>query len=371
MSGQLAGRRIALTLATSTGGVGAHVRALIGPLAATGAQVSVHGPAATEELFGFRAAGGRFVAVEIATRPHPARDAWAVARLAWLTRHSDVVHAHGLRAGSVAALAGIMRSRPTVVTVHNALLDPPGLRRRILALLEALVCRRADIVLGASEDLVAGALRAGARDARMAPVAAPSLPGARRSPDEVRAELGAADRPLIVAVGRLHEQKGYDVLIQAAARWKSLEPVPLVAVAGSGPLESQLRSQIAELRAPVRLLGRRSDVADLLQAAALVVLPSRWEARSLVAQEAMRAGRPLVTTAVGGLPHLVGGGAELVAPGDVDALDAAVRRLLGDPAAAEALGQGAAARAMSFPSEGDTAQQVIAVYAELLGAAQS
>lgn len=370
MTGQLAGRRIALTLATSAGGVGAHVRSLIAPLAAAGARVSVHGPAATEELFGFGAAGARFVPVEIATNPRPARDARAVARLARLTRDSDVVHAHGLRAGLVAVLAGTGRRRPTVVTLHNALLDPPGPRRRFLQWLETVVCRRAHVVLGVSGDLVAGALRAGARDARMAPVAAPPLPAPRRSVAEVRAELGGLDgRPLILAVGRLHPQKGYDVLLPAAARWASRDPSPLVAVAGDGPLEARLRRQIDELGAPVRLLGRRTDVADLLQAADVVVLPSRWEGWPLTAQEALRAGRPLVATAVGGLPQLVGDGGVLVRPDDVDALDLAVRRLLDDPAAAAALSRAATARAAELPGEQDTADQVVAVYVELLGTA--
>ena len=79
------------------------------------------------------------------------------------------------------------------------------------------------------------------------------------------------------------------------------------------------------------LLGHRTDVADLLAAADLAVVTSDWEARQLFAQEALRAGVPLVATAVGGLPELVGDAAVLVPPGDVDALDAAVRRLLDDP----------------------------------------
>lgn len=368
MTGELAGRRIALTLATSTGGVGAHVRSLVGPLRAAGADVSVHGPAATEELFGFAAAGARFVPVEIATNPRPAHDAYAVARLAGLTRRSDLVHAHGLRAGLVAVLAGVGRARPTVVTLHNALLDPPGWRRQVLVRLERLVCRRADIVLAVSGDLVARAMRVGAHDARMAPVAAPPLPAPSRPAADVRAELGSVGRPLILAVGRLHEQKGYDVLLPAAARWAGRDPAPMVVVAGDGPLEAQLRTRIDELGAPVRLLGRRTDVADLLNAADLVVLPSRWEGWPLVAQETLRAGRPLVTTAVGGLPQLVGDGGVLVRPGDVDALDTAVSRLLDDPAAATALGVAAAARGEALPDEQDTAAQVTAVYVELLGA---
>ena len=89
--------------------------------------------------------------------------------------------------------------------------------------------------------------------------------------------------------------------------------------------------RISTSRAPVTLLGHRDDVAYLLTAADVAVVSSVWEARQLFAQEALRAGVPLVATAVGGLPGLVGEAAVLVPPKDVDALDAAVRRLLADP----------------------------------------
>ena len=364
---ELAGRRIALVLATSTGGVGAHVRSLITPLVASGADVHVLGPAATETLFGFTGAGARFTAVEIATGPDPVKDGRAALRLRRATSHADLVHAHGLRAGLVAVTAGLRRHVPTVVTLHNALLEPPGPRRRVLDAIEDRICRRADLVLGVSPDLVARAMQAGARDARMAPAAAPPLPAPARPAAAVREELGAVGRPLILAVARLHEQKGFDVLLPAAARWAELDPMPLVVVAGEGPLEQSLRTQIAELGAPVRLLGRRSDVADLLGAADLVVLPSRWEGWPLAAQEAIRAGVPLVAAAVGGLPELVGQGGVLVRPGDVDALDAAVRRLLRDPEARQAVTAAAGRRAETLPTEQDTVDQIASVYVELLG----
>ena len=91
-------------------------------------------------------------------------------------------------------------------------------------------------------------------------------------------------------------------------------------VAGDGPLEAELTRRIDTERLPVRLLGRRTDVADLLAAADVAVLPSVWEARSLTAQEALRSGTPLVATRVGGVPELVGEAAELVPPGDPVAL---------------------------------------------------
>ncbi len=220
--------------------------------------------------------------------------------------------------------------------------------------------------LGASADLVERAAALGARDARLAPVAAPALavPGRRRA--AVRAEFGVAvDQPLILSVGRLHPQKRYDVLVDAAARWRERSPAPVVLIAGSGPAYLPLAARICAARAPVTLLGHRTDVADLLAGADLAVVTSDWEARQLFAQEAMRAGVPLVATAVGGLPELVGDAAVLVPPGDVDAVDAAVRALLDDGAGPGRAGRRGAARAAAWPTEADTLAQLAALYAEL------
>ncbi len=364
--GPVAGRRLALVLATSTGGVGQHVRSVSAALVEAGAQVLVCGPAATDELFDFSAGGAAFAPVEIAAGVRPLADLRAARRLRRRTAHCELVHAHGLRAGLVSVLAGTGRPVPLVVSWHNRVLAS-GLRARMLTPLERRVARGADVGLGASEDLVARIRDLGGRDARLGEVAAPALPPPAREPAAVRAELGATDRPLVLAVGRLHPQKGFDVLVRAAAGWRDRAPVPLVAIAGDGPLRPRLADQIAATGAPVRLLGRRADIADLLAAADLVVLPSRWEARSLVAQEALRAGRPLVTTTVGGLPGLVADGAVLVPPGDPAALDLAVRRLLDRPDLTAALTLRGQARALTWPTEADTAAHLVRLYAELLG----
>ena len=117
----------------------------------------------------------------------------------------------------------------------------------------------------------------------------------------------------------------------------------------------------------VVLRRRRTDVVDLLAAADLVVLPSRWEARSLTAQEALRTGTPLVASRAGGLPELLGDAAELVPPGDAAALAQAVTALLTDPSRAAALAAAGRERAAGWPDEAATARQLVAVYRELLG----
>ncbi|MBM7804540.1 glycosyltransferase involved in cell wall biosynthesis [Geodermatophilus bullaregiensis] len=365
----LAGRRVAEVLATSTGGVGTHLRSLLPALAGAGATVTVCGPAATDALFGFSSAAA-FSPVEISAGLDPVADVRAGVALRRALAGADLVHAHGLRAGLVAAAAVRLRGgrRPLVVTLHNALPDRSGPLRRVLARAERATVRAADVVLAASGDLAGNARRLGARDVRVAPVAAPALPPATRTRDDVRAELGLTDgRPLVLAVGRLHPQKGYDVLLDAAATWAAAPRPPLVAVAGDGPLQAELAARVDAGRLPVTLLGRRTDVADLLAAADLAVLPSRWEARSLTAQEALRAGTPLVASRAGGLPELLGDAAELVPPGDAAALAEAVGALLADPSRATALAAAGRERAAGWPDEAATARQLVAVYRELLG----
>ena len=95
-----------------------------------------------------------------------------------------------------------------------------------------------------------------------------------------------------------------------------------------------------------------------------------WEGSPLSVQEALRAGRPLVATRVGGLPDIVGDGAVLVPPGDAQAIADAVERILDDPAWTATLAARSAEIARRLPSEHDTVAQVEAVYRELIGASR-
>lgn len=375
---KLDGLRVALVLGTSAGGVGRHVRSVAGGLADRGAKVVVLGPAATDQLFGFGSVGARFAAVDIADRPRPVSDARAVARLRSLLRGADVVHAHGLRAGGLAVAArarvapGPLRfsrgGTPLVVTLHNALIAG-GLTGAAYGALERIVARGADRVLGVSPDLEERMRALGAREVAHALVPAPM---SGRVPDpaersELRAELGVGERPLVITVGRLADQKGLPTLLDAAAGWARRTLPPLVAIVGAGPLEAVLRARIEAEDLPVRLLGRRSDVPGLLTAADVAVVPSVWEGQPLIVQEILRAGRPLVATRVGGIPEMVGDDAALlVPPDDAAALQRAVARVLDDPALAVRLGAAAAQQATALPTEADAVDQLAGIYRELV-----
>ena len=211
--------RIALVLATSAGGVGRHVRAAATGLARAGHRVVVLGPAETDRTFEFSTQPGIvFQAVEIASGWRPLlglRASWRVHRL---VRDAGVVHAHGLRAGCVAALAlcrwpaGMRRRsqrvgraralsgeqirRPVfVVTLHNAMLGNV-FRRRLLGFVMRCLARASDLTLVVSADLAA-ALGPRARRVTRALVASVLSPPAHDGV-AVRGSLGL---PVDVPVG--------------------------------------------------------------------------------------------------------------------------------------------------------------------------
>lgn len=364
---------VVFVLAASTGGIGAHVRSLAEGLVAHGVGVTVCAPAGTDSLFGFSRTGARFHLVDITPTAGARSDAAAIGELRRAFTGADVVHAHGLRAGLLSDLAlrtagrfpGLRPETPLVVTSHHAMLAT-GMERRLQRLMERRVARAADLVLGASSDLVARARELGASDARLGPVAAPPMPPGELGREAARARLlgDRPDRPVVLAIGRLVQQKSFGLLLDAARDLGDSDPVVLIA--GEGPERAGLGERIATERLPVRLLGYRTDVPDLLAAADVVVVSSRWEARSLVVQEAMRAGVPVVSTAVGGVPELVGEAAVLVPYGDAAALAAAVRGLLADPSRGAALAAAGRLQAQTWPDEAATVAQVLSTYDELV-----
>jgi len=188
------------------------------------------------------------------------------------------------------------------------------------------------------------------------------------APPGLREELaGGAGRPLVLTPARLDAQKGHRVLFEAIPE----VPDALFLLAGEGPEREPLEALAAQLGIAdrVRFLGRRDDVPELLAACDAFALPSLYEGSSLAVLEAMAAGIPIVSSAIGGTEELIEDGRSglLVAPGDSAALAAALRRLLGDPD----LGRGLAAAARERVEAGLTreamASRVTGIYRELLG----
>lgn len=251
--------------------------------------------------------------------------------------------------GTRALRAAIEAFRPDVVAAQTSHAHAHAVRARDLA--PVVVHRRVDFVI-ASDPIarrtyaeaagfvaVSGAVaailgRAGVPRARVVVVPDGVRHEApRRGREAVRAALGVPDQaPLIVAVGALVGHKAHRVLVEAA---RDL-PGAIVLIAGEGPLRGALEQQIRASGAPVRLLGQRDDVPDLLGAADVFCHCSDEEGMGQAVVEAMFAGLPVVATAAGGVPEVVTDGATgwLVPVGDARALAGALSRATSDRAEA-------------------------------------
>ena len=147
-------------------------------------------------------------------------------------------------------------------------------------------------------------------------------PGAgRRLREDWR--LGPGER-VVGAVGRLHHQKGFDVLLAAAAELRNGPVKFRIVIAGTGPEEKSLRAQAAALQVPVLFLGERTDVPALLSAFDIYVQSSRYEGMSNALLEAMAAGLPCAATGVDGTLDFARDGENLLLARPDDALSLAV-----------------------------------------------
>jgi colanic acid/amylovoran biosynthesis glycosyltransferase len=228
-------------------------------------------------------------------------------------RDADLVHAHWLPSAAV----GLLTGRPVIAQVWGTDVE---LARRVPWLARP-VLRRAQLVIAPSTTLAEAARRLGAADVRV-------IPGGV----DVPAEPGKEDEPAFVLyAGRLSPEKGILDLVEAA------DGIPLVVV-GDGPLRDRVPAAwgFVPHEELLRLYGR----------AAVVAVPSHREGFGVVCAEAMAHARPVVAGAVGGLLDLVVDGETgvHVQPGDVEALRAALQRLLGDPELRRRLGAAARER---------------------------
>lgn len=367
--------KVLLMLGHSTGGIGVHVAHLAAALRATGQAVTVVAPDRTAARFDF----GRTLRwwPEIWPPRSLRAGLTGTRQLRTLIGASDVLHAHGHQAGLVAALLclGVRRPPRLIVSWHNAAPDARG-SHAITSLVQRFVVRRADLVTGASSDLVDEAVRLGARRAALAPVPSPRVPGLLAEPAaDLEARTVAAarlltesgvdaapDLPLVLTISRVAPQKNLPVLVAAAAQLR-LDCTWVVIGDGDPALTRTVRDQARAADAPVQLLGAFPDVGPWLHAASVFVLPSRWEARALVVQEAMAAGTPVIASDVGGLHDLLDGVGLLVPVDDPDALAEQVRRVLGSRALRQDLAGRGRVAARNLPDADDMVAAWLGWYA--------
>jgi glycosyltransferase involved in cell wall biosynthesis len=190
----------------------------------------------------------------------------------------------------------------------------------------------------------------------------------------IRTRYGATPmRPLWVCAGRLDPPKGQDVLLEAAARVRVAGLPFTLLLAGEGASRGALeaRARALGIGDQVHFLGQVATLGPLLLAADAVVLPSRIEGLPLTLLEALVRERPVVASAVGGIPEVITDGVHgvLVSPGDPVELAAALAAFHGQPDAARRLGLEGARRVRDAFTWKRVAEQFEAVYDEVLGLA--
>lgn len=274
----------------------------------------------------------------------------------------DLAHAHLVHADWHLALAGVFaRDIPLVTTKHN---PDPFRATFAFRLVERVALRRYAAVIAISEALrefLADTVAAPAITVRYG-LAAPGEPPMRES--------GAGSR--FLGVGRLDEQKGFDVAVEAMALVVEQVPGARLEIAGEGSKRPELTAAIERLGLgdAVQLLGRREDISELMRAADVFVHTARWEGFGLVLLEAMRAALPIVATRAGAIPEVVDDGVTgtLVPPDDPRAVAAALVELAQRPSLRHQRGLAGFARLREYFSPDAMARDVAAIYDSLVEA---
>jgi glycosyltransferase involved in cell wall biosynthesis len=291
---------------------------------------------------------GSGVAIEYFHVDRPVSAACARSLLQAFRRHQiAIAHSHEF---SMAVYGGWVSWRhqvPHIITMHGGRYYADRLRRR-LALRAAIAMSAGTVAVSAPLTLALGSdLRLPAGRVLTIPNGVHHVPSGRTTLRE-ELHLGADDR-LLVAVGNLYPVKGHLKLIDALALLADAHPTLHLAIGGRGELHDALVARAREhhLGGRVHLLGFRSDVAAILAAADIFVLPSLSEGLPLALLEAMFAGCPIVATDVGEVRAALARGSAgvVVEPANSRALASAIDGLLRHPQEARRLGRCAAAHA--------------------------
>lgn len=355
--------KVLIVVRPAAGGIRRHVEQIASALHGATAEIGV---AAPEEMALALPAGVWRSHVPIAPRPSPGMDARSIALLRGLLSGHDLVHAHGLRAAWLVGSAARQSGCRFVWTAHNL----PPYSGPLTRWLFRRGVRDGRLVVCVSEAVRAAML--------------PWLPGGSavrvvrggvdlrlfsRSDDKesLRRRLGLPNGPLLLGIGRLSKEKGFDRLVRAMPEVLARVPNATLLLAGEGPERTALERLAAAAALPdrIRFLGRVEDVANLLRAVNVVCVPSRSEGLGLAAIEAMASGVPVVATAVGGLTEVVEDGVTgyLAAP---DYMAARIADLLVNDEQACAMGAAARARAEAFFSLERMTAETAAVWREAL-----
>jgi len=294
-------------------------------------------------------------------------------------KYFDIVHSMGLRADFYTHIAArLCRPRPIIVSTIAMLAhgyDVHPWRRRAYEWVEGWTIRKMDLLITDSEYTHQSLLRehilpgAGVQTIRIGTSLA-SKPEAADG-DVIRHDWGIPSSPLVASVGRLVEQKGHDVFLQAFALLRKKVPFAQAAVVGDGPLKVVLEkmASLPDMGGRAHVFPSRNDLGNLLAAANVLVIASRSESMPLLLYDAIAMARPIVATAVGGIPEVLEDGVTgvLIPPDSPQDLAMAMEQLLSNPTIAMIMAQRAQATAIERYSADHCIQEIQQAYQRLVG----
>jgi glycosyltransferase involved in cell wall biosynthesis len=356
----------------ATYGVAVCVRQLVEAAVTAGHRVTVACPGESVGPLAawVRAAGAEVAQLDMRREPAP-RDAMDAVTLRRLMRGRDLVHLHSSKAAALGrvAAASLGRRRPAVIVTPHAWSWLVGGRMTpAYRTIERQLARWSDGLVAVSEEEAAEGRRALGSAGDRIRVIVNGVDRERFSPQGSRADR-PVDGPLLLCVGRLCEQKGQDLGIQALAMLRERR-ARLRFVGGEDQIGDRARLQAlaASLGVSDRVewVDHTDDVAAHLRAADLMVAPSRWEGMSLVLLEALACGLPVVATRVAG-SEAVGEAGAVVPVEDPSALAAAIDPYLTDVGALRRASEMARARSAGYDLT-DTLRRNLDLWSELVGA---
>lgn len=273
---------------------------------------------------------------------------WRLTRLLRQKRVT-ILQTHGARANFYGRIAGRLAGVPVIIsTVHNSLKDYEvrSLRRWLYAFLLRLTLPLVHRIVCVSEanrrDLIEECPAASAKAYTVYNGVDPSAFPSQLDRQTVRQKFGITQGPVLVTIARLTEQKGHRYLMQALPRLLQTWPQLCCMFVGEGELRDALHHMAIDLgvEQACRFMGVREDIADILAAVDVVVLPSSSEGFPFVLLEALAMGCPVVASRVNGIPELIENQKTglLVSPRDPHALMVAIREVLSNPTAASKMG---------------------------------
>lgn len=285
-----------------------------------------------------------------------------------------VIHGYLLRGNFYAALAGRLAGVPVVVTSKRGLHRPAGLAERLAVRVSG---RLSDTITGNAPQVLDFTREVeGTLGAPMAMIPSGidterfSLgavgPAPRRA---LREALGIGAAPVVGTAITFRPRKGFRMLFEAMAELRREVPQACVVIAGADEMPDEPAALVRSLGldGAVHLLGRRSDMPDVLSAFDVFVLPSESEGMSNAILEAMSMQLPVVVTAVGGAPEVVEEGRSgfLVNYPDSASMAERLTRLLGDAGLRRSIGEAARRRVVARYSSAGMVRQIEDLYVKL------